>query len=152
MGMFGTQKASKGTVEQVAEMIQSYYRRRQLDPIEQELPGSEGYGWWLTEGSAKIYVFVQDTPSGPVLRITSPLVYIPETNQENFYRKLLDVNANLSSCALATHDQIVLVVAQRPTAMLDQEELDSLVWNVAFVADLLDDQLANEFNCQHFAG
>lgn len=150
MGIFGTQKASKGTVEQVADMIESYYHKRELNPQQQELPGAEGYGWWLSEGSAKVYIFVQDTASGPVLRITSPLVHVPEDNREAFYRKLLDVNANLSSCALATHDNIVLVVAQRPTMALDQEELDSLVWNVAFVADLLDDQLASEFNTRHF--
>lgn len=151
MGIFGTQKASKGSIEQVAEMIESYFHRRQLDPKQQELPGAEGYGWWLTEGSAKIYIFVQDTASGPVLRITSPLVYIPESNRETFYRKLLDVNANLSSCSLATHENIVLVVAQRPTLALDQEELDALVWNVAFVADLLDDQLATEFKTRHYS-
>ena len=148
MGLFGTTKASKGSVDEVAEMIETYFRKRELNPANQQLPGAEGYGWWLTEGSAKVYVFVQETPTGAVLRITSPIVHIPEQNREAFYRKLLDINANLSSCALSTHDDIVLVVVQRPALALDQEELDTLVWNIAFVADLLDNQLANEFHAR----
>jgi hypothetical protein len=61
------------------------------------------------------------------------------------------LNANLSSCALATHENIVLVVAQRPTLGLVQEELDELVWNVAYVADLLDNKLADEFQCRMYS-
>src|SRR3990167_4438085 len=145
MGLFGTEKTSKGTIDEVAQMIERYFHRRELNPKDQELSGAEGYGWWLTAGSPKVYVFVQEAPTGPVLRITSPLVYIPQKNREEFYRKLLNINCNLSSCALATHEDTVLVVAQRPTLGLEQEELDALVWNVAYVADLLDNDLSAEF-------
>lgn len=150
MGIFGTKKASHGTVEEVAHMVEQYYKKRGLDPAQHELEGSEGYGWWVTEGSARVYIFVQDTNTGPVLRITSPLVHVPDANREAFYRHLLDMNTDLSSCSLSTHEDIVLVVAQRPTAALDQEELDSLVWNVAYVADLLDDKLATEFHARMY--
>lgn len=146
MGIFGTTKASKGTVDEVGSMIEQYFRKRHLDPQDQQIEGAEGYGWWLTEGSAKVYIFVQETPTGPVLRITSPLVKVPDANKESFYRRLLDINSDLSGCAMATYQDVVLCVAQRPTLALDQEELDALVWNVAYVADLLDNKLAQEFN------
>lgn len=145
MTLFGAQKVSKGTVEDVGGMIASYFRNRGLDPNRQQIPGAEGCGWWLTEGSAKVYIFVQDSPGGPVLRITSPIVFIPEQNKEAFFRRLLDINSNLTNCALATYENYVLVVSQRQTLGLSQEELDSGVWNVAYVADLLDNKLAGEF-------
>lgn len=150
MSLFGTHKVAKGLAEEAVSMVESYFRRRGLNLNDHQLRGSEGFGWWLTEGSAKVYVFVQDSANGAVLRITSPLVYLPSGNNEPIYRKLLDLNCNLSSCALATHDQIVLVVAQRPTLGLVQEELDELVWNVAYVADLLDNKLADEFGCKMY--
>ncbi|HEY9785131.1 MAG TPA: YbjN domain-containing protein [Candidatus Obscuribacterales bacterium] len=150
MSLFGTQKVSKGLAEEAVSMVESYFRRRGLDLNQHQLAGSEGFGWWLVEGSAKVYIFVQDSPNGAVLRITSPLVYLPKTNKEPIYRKLLDLNCNLSSCALATHENIVLVVAQRPTIGMIQEELDELVWNIAYVADLLDNKLADEFNCEMY--
>lgn len=143
--MFGTQKVSLVTLQEVSAMIDNYFRGRGLDTRKQALPGSDGCGWWLTEGSARIYLFVQDSPAGPVLRITSPLVYIPEHNKESFYRRLLDLNSNLTSCALSTYDNYVLVISQRMSKGLVQSELDDMVWNVAYVADLLDDKLAQEF-------
>ncbi len=151
MGLFGTHKVGKGLTEDAVGMVDNYFSRRGLELGKHQLKGSEGYGWWLTEGSAKVYVFIQDSPNGAVLRITSPLVHLPEQNREQMYRKMLDLNANLSSCALATHDNIVLVVAQRPTLGLVQEELDELVWNVAYVADLLDNKLADEFQCRMYS-
>lgn len=143
--MFGTQKVSLVTLQEVSSMVDNYFRGRGLDTRKQELPGSNGCGWWLTEGSARIYLFIQDSPAGPVLRITSPLVYIPQNNKEAFYRRLLDINANLTSCALSTYDNYVLVISQRMSKGLVQSELDDMVWNVAYVADLLDDKLAQEF-------
>ncbi len=106
---------------------------------------SQGTGWWLAQGTAKVYIFVQNTQSGPVLRITSAILRLPAKNVEAFYRRLLDINTELTNCALATHENVVLVVAQRPTLGLEQEELDSIVWNVAYVADYLDQKLSVEF-------
>jgi hypothetical protein len=145
MNLFGHEKVSKGTVAEIAEMVHAYFKARNLDPKEQSIPAAEGWGWWVNQGSAQVYIFVQETKAGTVLRISSPLVYIPEDNKEAFYRKLLDLNTNLNCCALATNGKLAMVVAQRATVGLDQVELDSLVWNVAYVADLLDDQLSEEF-------
>jgi hypothetical protein len=142
MSLFGANRAAQGTIEEVGHMIVRYFKNRGLDPKAQEISGSQGCGWWLIEGSARVYIFVQDAAGGPVIRITSPIVTLPEKGDVTaFYRHLLDVNSNLTSCALATSDNAVLVVAQRATAQLDQEELDSMIWNVAYVADLLDDKL-----------
>lgn len=127
-------------------MIEKYFRGRGLDPHKQEIQGAEGCGWWLIEGSAKVYIFVQDSPAGPVLRITSPLVFVPEANREAFYRRLLDINSGLTNCRLATYENYVLALSQRQTTGLNQDELESGVWNVAYVADMLDDKLAAEFH------
>src|SRR5262249_32749728 len=83
-----------------------------------------------------------------VLRISSPLVYTPETNREQLYKHLLELNNNLSSCALSIYNDLVLVVSQRPTLGLTQEEMDELVWNAAYVADLLDNKLAEQFGAK----
>jgi hypothetical protein len=151
MGLFGAQKVSKGLSDEAVAMVETYFRNRGLQASEHELSGSEGCAWWLTEGSAKVYVFVQDSPNGAVLRITSPLVFVPINNREAFYRHLLDVNTNLTSCALSTHGDIVLIVAQRPTLGMSQEEMDELVWNTAYVADLLDNRLNEQFGAPMYS-
>jgi hypothetical protein len=151
MGIFGAQKTSKAMSSDTRAMVEAYFERRGLPVADHILKDSEGFGYWLMEGSARIYILVQDSPQGAILRITAPLVFLPENNRELFYRKLLDLNGTLSSCALCTHDNVVLVVAQRPTFGLVQEELDDLVWHVAYVADLLDNKLAEEFGCKMYS-
>jgi Putative bacterial sensory transduction regulator len=148
--MFGTHHAAKGTIDEVGHMVEHYYKARGLDPKQHEIEGAAGCGWWLTEGSARIYIFIQDAPGGPVIRITSPIVTIPQKRLTEFYRHLLDINATLTCCALSTSDNAVLVVAQRHTAQLDQEEVDDMVWNVAYVADLLDDKLVTEYGARTY--
>jgi hypothetical protein len=154
MGLFDS-KISKGTVDETVRMVDTYYAHRALKSEEHRLSGTAAneVGWWLQEGSAQVYIVVQESEdnSGAVLRISSPIVYIPQQNKEAFYRRLLDINSNLSACALATHENIVLVVAQRHTIGLTQDEMDEIVWNVAFVADLLDNKLANEFGAQMYS-
>ncbi len=145
MGLFGTHKVSRGHTDEAVGMVQMFFRHREMDPGKHELEGSEGCGWWLVEGSAKVYIFVQDSPNGALLRITSPIILLPAGNREPIYRHLLDLNTNLTNCALATHEDIVLVVAQRPTLGLIQDEFDELIWSVAYVADLLDNKLAAKF-------
>jgi hypothetical protein len=154
MGLFNS-RISTGTVAEAAKMVETYYAHRGLDPHQHRLSGTaqDEVGWWLQEGSAQVYIVIQESEdnSGAVLRISSPIVLIPKQNREAFYRRLLDINGNLSSCGLATHGDIVLVVAQRHTIGLVQEELDELAWNTAYVADLLDDKLAQEFGVQIYS-
>lgn len=152
MTLFGTQKVNKGTVAEVAHMVENLFRSRNLDAHKQQVQESLGYGWWLREGSAKIFIFVQETQSGTCLRVTSPILKVPTANREQFYQKLLSINSDLSNCALALYQDVVLVVAQRQTQGLSQEELDSIVWNIAYVADLLDDRLAKEFGAVMYSG
>ena len=150
MSLFGQHHATKGSLDEVATMVAQYFKGRGLDPKQQQITDTEGIGWWLNEGSARIYVFLQDTPGGSVVRITSPIVYVPKTGQLEFYRRLLDINVNLSSCALGTSEDAVVVVSQRHTAQLDQQELEDMIWNVAYVADFLDDLLVTEFGTKRY--
>ncbi len=150
MQLFGMKIPSHGTISEVAHMVEKYFRDRGMTPQDQQIAGSEGCGWHVNAGSAHVYIFVQEGPNGPILRITSPLVSFPQGNLEAFFHHLLDVNFNLTGCALSVVNNTVLVVAQRSTRQLDQEELEELVWNVAYVADLLDDKLITEYGAQRY--
>jgi len=152
MGLFGTEKHSQGLIAEAKTMVETYFSRRNLDHREHVLKDADGMGWWLIEGSAKIYIYLLEANQGATLRITSPIVELPTANLEGFYRHLLNLNGTLSSCALCTHENLVLVVSQRPTFGLMQEELDDLVWHVAYVADQLDNKLADQFGCRMYSG
>ncbi len=148
--LFGHHKTSNGTLSEAVQMVETYFRHRGLDPNKFKLPSAGEFGWWIKEGSAQVYIVVQEGNEElrTILRISSPLVYIPETNKEQFYRHLLELNSDLSSCALSVYNDVVLVVVQRPTLGLSQEEMDELVWNAAYVADLLDNKMVANFGAR----
>lgn len=145
LGLFGTRRTKPETCEEVAEMIERNFKRRRLDVNAHGLEGCEGYGWNFKEGSAVIYVFVQDEEDGPVIRVTSPIVHFPQSNREAFFHRLLEINRDLNAICLAAFQEVVLVSGQRDIRGLDDDELEHLIWYVARVADDLDGKLAAEF-------
>jgi hypothetical protein len=150
MGLFGTAKTVSPTEKEVALMVTKYFERRHLDITGHELKADEGLGWWIAEGSAKVYIFVLEDRKGQVVRITAPILYFPEERKEEFFQRLLEINRDLSGVAIATFKNVVLVSAQRSTRGLDQEELNDLIWSVSFVADKIDDELAQEFGAKPY--
>lgn len=151
MGFFGSDEASKGTIDEVSGLIQNFFNKIGISADQQRLQSANGNGWWVNRGSAVIYIFVQDSQTGAFIRVVSPIVYMPTQNLLPFYRKLLDSNNNLLGCGLATDKDVVLLVAQRPTLGIGQEELDALVDNLARVADTLDNELAAEFGARVYS-
>ncbi len=152
MGLFGTVKTSKRTVEQVYSMIEKYFHRRRLNIEDHLMDACEGYGWWITERDIKVYVFIQEALKGKSIEIrcTSPIVHFPIVNRDLFCTRLLEINRDLSWCCLAAFEDVVLVSAQRPIEGLDQEELDNIIWTVSQTANELEDRLSKEFGARVF--
>lgn len=152
MGLFGARKVSEGTVAQVTKLVENFFQKIRFNPHQQQIQSARGFGWWIGRGSAIIYIFVQESEKGGVyLRVVSPIVYLPKENLIAFYRKMLDINNDLVNCALATDKDVVLLVSQRPTLGLDQEELDDIVSTLAQTADGLDHELNKEFGCRIYS-
>ena len=151
MGFFGSDEVSKGTVDEVSGLIQNFYNKIGISADQQKLQSASGNGWWVNRGSAIIYIFVQDSQTGPFIRVVSPIVYMPPQNLLPFYRKLLDHNNNLLGCTLSTDKDVVMLVAQRHTLGISQEELDDMVDTLARVADTLDNELATEFGARIYS-
>ena len=138
-------EVSAGSVEQVFHMIEHIFKNRELDPNEHQVDSQQPGAWWLSEEGSLIYIYVHETTTGPTLRLTSPILHLPIANREQFYRKLLDLNTDLNSCALSICEDIVLVVAQRHTGGLTEQELDEIVGIVGFVATTISAKLRTEF-------
>jgi len=79
MGIFSQSKSGRVQAQEAQAMVESYYQKRGLNPQDHLLSDDQGIGYWLVEGSAKIYIFIQpaSNDSGAILRITSPIIYLP---------------------------------------------------------------------------
>lgn len=109
------------------------------------IPPEQGYGWHFMRGSATIQVFVDETDGRGYFRILSPIIHLPHSNILALYRRLLEMNLQLTSASLGVHRDIVYVFNERFIEGLDPVEAQNIIMLVAGYADDLDNQLVREF-------
>ena len=122
------------------------------------LPGvlSEGDAFDLSEdkseiiirrGSAHVFVgFGVNEGDNAYVVIYSPLVVLPRENLLPFYRKLLDLNNEEQLLGrLATEGNEIILRSTIPMEGLSEKAFCSYVFTLMEKADILDDQLIEEF-------
>ena len=100
----------------------------------------------VQRGSATIGVNVLEQQG--VLMIFSPIMAVPVTGREAFYRKLLElsfVTTSDAAFAINGRQDEVVVRALRRLSALDYEEFEDLLATVGEVADRWDDSLVRDF-------
>jgi len=115
-----------------------------LAPAAARMPVDSGYGWHFQRGSALIEVYLNPEDEG-YLQVLSPIMHLPASNLLALYRRLLELNLQLTHAALGLHEDVVYVFHERLLADLDAAEVEIIVRRLAAYADELDDALAAEF-------
>jgi hypothetical protein len=139
-------RASGQTYPDARTMVNAYLTRfgeRAGTSLEQLDAG--GYTQ-LRKGSASVGVNVLEDHG--VLLLVAPVMTVPLTGRESFYRRLLELSFLTTSdaaFALDAHRNEVVVRALRRLSGLDYEEFEDLLDTVAKVADDWDDKLHAEF-------
>ena len=115
-----------------------------VDPQAARMDVERGYGWNFQRGSALIEVYLTPEEQG-YLQVLSPIMHLPASNLLGLYRRLLELNLQLTNAALGLHEDVVYLYHERLLAGLDAVEADAIIRRLAQVADELDDALAEEF-------
>jgi len=100
----------------------------------------------IRRGSATIGVNVLEDQG--VLMVFAPIMPIPITGREAFFRRLLELSFVATSdaaFAINTHHDEIVVRSLRRLSALDYEEFEDIVLTVGEVADHWDDVLIKEF-------
>src|SRR5260221_13985399 len=113
-----------------------------LPPVELDSAGHAD----LQRGSVTVGINVLERQG--VLMIFAPVMDVPITGRESFYRRLLDMSFVATQDAAfaidGPRDKVVLRALRRLSA-LDYEEFEDLVVTIGQVADHFDDHLISEF-------
>ncbi len=115
-----------------------------VDPAAARMDVERGYGWNFQRGSALIEVYLTPEEQG-YLQVLSPIMHLPAVNLLALYRRLLELNLQLTNAALGLHEDVVYLYHERLLAGLDAAEADAIIRRLARYADELDDALAGEF-------
>ncbi len=126
------------TVEDILEAVG-------VDPIQARLSTEQGFGWNFRRGSAIIEIYVSEQDGRGYLQVLSPIFHLPSTGLLPLYRKLLELNLQLTNASLGVYYDVVYVFNERPLEGLDPGETNNIITLVASYADDLDNQLVSEF-------
>jgi len=139
-------RASGQTYPDARTMVNAYLARfgqragASLEPLD-----SGGYTQ-VRKGSASVGVNVLEDHG--VLLLVAPVMSVPLTGRESFYRRLLELSFLTTSdaaFALDAHRNEIVVRALRRLSGLDYEEFEDLLDTVGHVTDDWDDRLRAEF-------
>ena len=122
-----------------------------VDPVQARLPTDGGFGWSFQRGSAVIEVYVSQQDTTGYLQVLSPIIHLPQSGLLALYRRLLELNLQLTNAALGIYLDVVYVFSERPLEGLDAVEANAIITLVANYADELDDKLITEFGGRLYA-
>lgn len=131
-------KEYAATVEQILSALQ-------IDLASARLKIEQGFGWSFRRGSAVIEVYISEQDGRGYLQVLAPIVVLPDTLLLPLYRRLLELNLQLTNAALGIYADVIYVFSERPLQGLDANEANTIITLVAGYADDLDNLLVNEF-------
>lgn len=133
-----------GTIEQILTAVG-------IDPVRARMRTETGFGWSFQRNSAVIEIFVSQQDDVGYLQVLSPIMHLPINGLLPLYRRLLELNLQLTNAALGVYLDVVYVFNERPLEGLDGNEANTIINMVASYADDLDDKLVQEFGGRLYA-
>jgi hypothetical protein len=116
-----------------------------VDPQAAAISLQEGFGWHFKRGSALIEIYIALQEGEGYLQVLSPILHVPQGALLPLYRRLLEMNLQLTAASLGLHQDVVYVFHERPLVGMDADEANTIINLVAHYADDLDDKLLAEF-------
>ena len=137
-------------IQKATEMINDFVTSKGISLSEVDNP--EQKKWSLKRGSASVQILLLSIPVGngvirEFVQAASPIMLIPKGKELEFYRRLLELNdVKLGvKFSIQKGGEQVWALAERDLIGIDYTEMVTLLEDLAFWADELDDILKNEF-------
>jgi hypothetical protein len=132
-------------IKQYYSMVDNVISSLGVDP---NLCRGEKEGQWsLTKGSASVWIDVWQADNGftGYLQIMAPVVQIPGSNREAFFREVLDINHTLYGVGMTAFGDWIYMKTVRELDGLDQAEATAMFNRVGGYADDYDDMLREKY-------
>lgn len=140
-----TETPAPNGLDHYAAIVDDILRAIKVEPAQARLNTEQGYGWTFRRGSAVIEIYISEQDSRGYLQVLSPIVHLPSTNLIALYRRLLELNLQLTNASLGVFYDVIYVFNERPLDGLDANETNDIISLVATYADDLDNKLVSEF-------
>lgn len=145
--MFSLINRSSSVLEHYRDLIEEIIADLGIDPVDnlEEATEQQHYSWCLQRGSATVFVELFTEGKESYFMVDCPILTLPATGLEAFYRKLLELNDQLVEASLVVRGSEIHLVGIRPLRGLDASEASDMLDRISAWADSLDNKLSEEF-------
>ena len=133
-------------LQKTSQLIEDSIRGLNVDPA--ACRGQNPGQWSLLYKGSTVWFDVfnfQNNPDVWYFQVMSPLLPVPDKNQESFYQNLLEINHNLYGCWISKKGDWLYVMFLREAAGLDQSEVNATMDRVAFYSNDYNGKLKFKF-------
>jgi hypothetical protein len=144
-GFLGRNQPQAGGLQGYAAVVEQILAAAGVDVTAARMATETGFGWTFVRGSATIELYVSQQDGAGYLQVLSPILHLPSNGLLPLYRRLLEMNLQLTNAAIGVHEDKVYLFSERPLEGLDGAEANTIINLVSGYADELDDKLIAEF-------
>jgi len=141
----GNNQPQSSSLDQHVSSVENILLQLQVDPRQARIDTSQGYGWSFQRGSALIEVYITLQGDREFLQVLSPIMHLPMSGLLPLYRRMLELNLQLTNASLGVYLDVVYVFNERPLNDMDASEANYIINMISSYADEIDDQLVREF-------
>jgi hypothetical protein len=145
VGFLGRNQPQAGGLQGYAAVVEQILAAAGVDVTAARMATETGFGWTFVRGSATIELYVSQQDGAGYLQVLSPILHLPSNGLLPLYRRLLEMNLQLTNAAIGVHEDKVYLFSERPLEGLDGAEANTIINLVSGYADELDDKLIAEF-------
>lgn len=145
--MFSLINRSASVLEHYRDLIEEIIADLGIDPVDnlEEATEQQHYSWCLQRGSATVFIELFTEGSESYFMVDCPILMLPFSGLEAFYRRLLEINDQLVEASLVVRGEEVHLVGIRPLRGLDSTEASDMLDRISSWADNLDNRLSEEY-------
>lgn len=145
LGFRGRNQPQAGGIQGYAATVEQILAAAGVDVARARMATENGFGWSFVRGSATIEVYVSQQDGVGYFQVLSPILHLPLNGLLPLYRRLLELNLQLTNAAIGVHLDVVYVFSERPLEGMDGAEANAIINLISGYADDLDDKLLAEF-------
>ena len=133
-------------------IVESTLKEMGMDLKEAKVPDTEGQ-WVYIKGSAFTMIEIgcstmHDDEQIHYIQAFSPICLLPTANREAFFLELLKYNHNLLGTFFCIHNDLAILKLIRDLKGLNKIEVRTLIEDVAYVSDKLDNKIIRNFGVE----
>ena len=138
------------SIQDAILIVEEAIKCKGVDPSTIRIPPAEGVGWILPADRTALFINLSDHDGLAIMRITSPILFMPPEDLLPFYRRILELNAQAPGISLGMERDVVCVYAQQVLDGITSSTVNMLMDATFKALEILPEMIIYEFQSTRF--